>query len=151
MFYFYHTFMFNIIIIPIITCSYWFLIIFFFMLKRFLVFLIILPSISLFSFFNLKKILISLTAVWSVSVKRFLTSLIEYHLFLFLVWRDFLFLIIVSSISFLVEKHFLTSLIILFSIFYLLKDFHHYSLWKKLMLFWKKIYSLIRVWKFWWF
>ena len=55
--------LFNIIVTPRIIYSYWFVIIFFFMLKRFFIYLIILSLIALVSFSSLKIFLVSLIAV----------------------------------------------------------------------------------------
>ena len=67
------TFVFNIIVSPKINYSYWFIIIlfFFFMFKKiFLISLYILPLITSISFFNLKRFLISLLVVPSLYVVK---------------------------------------------------------------------------------
>ena len=97
----------SIIIIPKIAYSYWFIIIFFLMLKRFLISLITLFLIALFSFFSLKRILISL----AVPFASFFQS------------KQISYIFDCSAIYFFFSlKRFLTSLIMLTSIFCLFQD-----------------------------
>ena len=86
-------FIFKIIITPKITLSYWFIIIFFFMHKK-------IPNISnysifnLFIFFSLKRFLISLIVVpsiYSFSLKNSLTSLITMYSIFFIFFKSLTF------------------------------------------------------------